>query len=384
MLPPKAGEEGGAFEGAAEAASREAAKLVFGARKHGVRGIEIEQHEPPARLRPAPGGGEFLAPEFFQVAEKSVHAIIVSVFGESFRASGRGDAGTRIFVVEIAADERRKLRFPLVADEMDARDKTEGSEFAGERGDEQRAGGKRFKDAEVGVLGKVVAADVHDDARAAIDFGNFLKIVTARPVVGLELRGKPGEPFRAAAIDWTGNLADPAEIEVAIDVRQIEVLAMNRVREKHRAWMRIAPAKPLFETRMTDGNVIEKRRPADAPLGESIGVHVQTNGGDGALQDAFRQKRKGAFGKEEIVRRFREAGEKRLEAGVERDGPIEKLNFHAAFAEGAGVGRKHDPTAVFGSEAENQHDEEFRAGASEAAIFCECANKQRSGSFGKR
>src|ERR1700739_3657953 len=106
---------------------------------------------------------------------------------------------------------------------------------------------------------------------------------------------------------------------------------------------------------MADGYMIKERGPANAAMGEGIGVHIEANTRNGTMHDPFREKRKTALGKEEVVRSKRKTGEQVIKSGIQWNGPIEIVKSHTALTESLRVGRKHFPAAVFRCEAEDIH-----------------------------
>ena len=99
---------------------------------------------------------------------------IVSVLGESFGPRGIGDAIAGWFVDKKFADKGNDFGLVAVADEVHAFPESESRELGGERSEEKSAGGEHLESAEVGVLRKIVTANIDDDSRAAIDVRDFL------------------------------------------------------------------------------------------------------------------------------------------------------------------------------------------------------------------
>jgi len=64
---------------------------------------------------------------------------------------------------QIFANECVKFGRVTVSDKMYAFLKAQPGELRRERSKQERAGGEHFEDAQVGVLRKIVAADIHDD-----------------------------------------------------------------------------------------------------------------------------------------------------------------------------------------------------------------------------
>ena len=126
---------------------------------------------------------------------------------------------------------------------------------------------------------KVVAADIHDDAAAAIDCGRFFKCETLPPIIHAKFGGEFRQPFGSAFVPRSAGLADPADVEFARPFRALEKRPPNSVRQQKSSWMPRA-GKPLSITRMKHHRVIKYGGPANAAVGKSIRVWMKAHCGD--------------------------------------------------------------------------------------------------------
>ena len=179
------------------------------------------------------------------------------MLSESLGACCSSDSGAGGFVAKKSADKRNDFVFVAVADEVDAFLEAEITKFTGQRGEEEGPGGEYFKDAEVGVLGIVVAAHIDDDPGPTINSGDFFKGVVTREIVSAEFGGEAGNPLSTAAIDVTRGLADPAEFELAGELGAVKKFTADGIGKQKNTGM-TSTSEESVVTGMEDGDMIEK------------------------------------------------------------------------------------------------------------------------------